>query len=113
MAEFLLSKCLDILFDRLLSSDLLKFARLEGIREELDKWRKTMTIIQRVLDDAEEQQRTEKTVKDWLDDLRDLFYDMEDLLDEFATEALHERKLMAGESQASASMMVQKTDESC
>ncbi|KAF5445498.1 hypothetical protein F2P56_034545 [Juglans regia] len=105
MAEFLLSKCLDVLFDRLLSSDLLKFARLEGIREELDKWRKTMTIIQRVLDDAKEQQQTEKTVKDWLDDLRDLFYDIEDLLDEFSTEALDERKLMAGESQASSSMV--------
>ncbi|KAG6672990.1 hypothetical protein I3842_16G087300 [Carya illinoinensis] len=102
MAEFLLSKCLDVLFDRLLSSDLLKFAHREGLQEELEKWRKTMERIRKVLDDAEEKQHTEKTVKAWLDDLRDLAYDMEDLLDEFATEAL-QRKLMAGESQAIAS----------
>ncbi|KAG6672997.1 hypothetical protein I3842_16G087800 [Carya illinoinensis] len=105
MAEFLLSKCLDVLFDRLLSSDLLKFAHQEGLREELEKWRKTLTRIRDVLDDAEENQQTQKTVKAWLDDLRDLAYDMEDLLDEFATEASHENKLMAGESQASTGMV--------
>ncbi|KAG2664661.1 hypothetical protein I3760_16G093100 [Carya illinoinensis] len=103
MAEFLRSKCLDVLFDRLLSSDLLKFARREGLREELEKWRLTVERIREVLDDAEEKQQTKKTVKAWLDDLRDLAYDMEDLLDEFATEALHESKLMAG--QASTSMV--------
>ncbi|KAG7942219.1 hypothetical protein I3843_16G090100 [Carya illinoinensis] len=105
MAEFLLSKCLDVLFDRLLSSDLLKFAHREGLREELEKWRKTMERIRKVLDDAEEKQHTEKTVKAWLDDLRDLAYDMEDLLDDFVTEALRENKLMASESQASTSMV--------
>ncbi|KAG7942199.1 hypothetical protein I3843_16G088400 [Carya illinoinensis] len=103
MAEFLRSKCLDVLFDRLLSSNLLKFARREGLREELKKWRLTMERIREVLDDAEEKQQTKKTVKAWLDDLRDLAYDMEDLLDEFATEALHESELMAG--QASTSMV--------
>ncbi|KAG6625384.1 hypothetical protein CIPAW_16G092400 [Carya illinoinensis] len=103
MAEFLRSKCLDVLFDRLLSSNLLKFARREGLREELEKWRLTMERIREVLDDAEEKQQTKKTVKAWLDDLRDLAYDMEDLLDEFTTETLHESKLMAG--QASTSMV--------
>ncbi|KAG2664657.1 hypothetical protein I3760_16G092700 [Carya illinoinensis] len=103
MAEFLRSKCLDVLFDRLLSSNLLKFSRREGLREELEKWCSTMERIREVLDDAEEKQQTKKTVKAWLDDLRDLAYDMEDLLDEFATEALHESKLMAG--QASTSMV--------
>ncbi|KAG7942227.1 hypothetical protein I3843_16G090900 [Carya illinoinensis] len=103
MAEFLRSKCLDVLFDRLLSSDLLKFARREGLREELEKWRLTVERIREVLDDAEEKQQTKKTVKAWLDDLRDLAYDMEDLLDEFTSEALHESKLMAG--QASTSMV--------
>ncbi|KAG7942197.1 hypothetical protein I3843_16G088200 [Carya illinoinensis] len=107
MAEFFLSKFLDVLFDQLIkkSPELLKFARRDGLREELEKLRETMQRIRNVLDDAEEKQHTEKTVKAWLDDLRDLAYDMEDLLDEFATEALDESKLMAGESQASASMV--------
>ncbi|KAG7942224.1 hypothetical protein I3843_16G090600 [Carya illinoinensis] len=104
MAEFLLSKGLDVLFDQLIkkSTELLKFARQEGLREELEKLRETMKRIRNVLDDAEEKQHTEKTVKAWLDDLRGLAYDVEDLLDEFATEAL-QRKLMAGESRASTS----------
>ncbi|KAG7942206.1 hypothetical protein I3843_16G089000 [Carya illinoinensis] len=104
MAEFLLSAFLDVLFDRLASPELLKFARREGLRNQLDKWSKTVERIREVLDDAEEKQQTQKTVKDWLDDLRDLAYDVEDILDEFATEAL-QRKLMAGESQASNSMV--------
>ncbi|KAG6672986.1 hypothetical protein I3842_16G087000 [Carya illinoinensis] len=102
MAELILSAFLDVLFDRLASPELLKFARLKGLRKQLDKWGKTLTRIRDVLDDAEEKQQTQKTVKAWLDDLRDLAYDVEDILDEFATKAL-QRKLMAGESQASAS----------
>jgi ElaB/YqjD/DUF883 family membrane-anchored ribosome-binding protein len=41
-----------------------------------------------VLDDADEKQHTNRAVKQWVDDLRDLAYDVEDVLDEFATEAL-------------------------
>ncbi|KAH7521102.1 hypothetical protein JRO89_XSUnG0112400 [Xanthoceras sorbifolium] len=50
--------------------------------------------MEAVLADAKEKQLTYKLVKMWLDDLRDLAYDMDDLLDEFATEEL-ERKLMS------------------
>ncbi|XP_040999304.1 putative disease resistance RPP13-like protein 1 [Juglans microcarpa x Juglans regia] len=112
MAELILSAFLHVLFDRLSSPELLKFARREGLGKQLDKWGETMERIREVLDDAEEKQQTKKTVKAWLDDLRDLAYEVEDILDEFATEAL-QRKLMAVESQASASMIVQKTDASC
>ncbi|KAF5445285.1 hypothetical protein F2P56_034347 [Juglans regia] len=112
MVELFLSAFLEELFDQLASPELLKFARREGLRKQLDKWGETMERIREVLDDAEEKQQTKKTVKAWLDDLRDLAYDVEDILDEFATEAF-QCKLMAGESQASASMIVQKTDASC
>ena len=44
--------------------------------------------IQAVLDDAEEKQVTNGLVKIWLDELEDLAYDVDDILDEFATEAL-------------------------
>ncbi|XP_035542031.1 putative disease resistance RPP13-like protein 1 [Juglans regia] len=104
MVELFLSAFLEELFDQLASPELLKFARREGLRKQLDKWGETMERIREVLDDAEEKQQTKKTVKAWLDDLRDLAYDVEDILDEFATEAF-QCKLMAGESQASASMV--------
>ncbi|KAK4849925.1 hypothetical protein QYF36_002146 [Acer negundo] len=56
-----------------------------------------------VLGDAEEKQLTEMAVKTWLDDLRDLAYDVEDVLDEFATEALSRKLKMQQRDQASTS----------
>ncbi|XP_057995113.1 putative disease resistance RPP13-like protein 1 isoform X2 [Hevea brasiliensis] len=47
--------------------------------------------IYAVLDDAEEKQLTNQLVKIWVSELRDLAYDVEDVLDEFATEALRRR----------------------
>ncbi|GMY22534.1 putative disease resistance RPP13-like protein 1, partial [Fagus crenata] len=44
--------------------------------------------IYAVLDDAEDKQVTSRLVKMWLDEMDDLAYDVEDILDEFATEAL-------------------------
>jgi hypothetical protein len=89
MAELLLDAVLQVLFEKLLSPELLNFARrYEGLGKKLDKWRKMLSRIQALLDDAEEKQHTNKAVKLWLDDLRDLAYDAEDILDEFDTEAL-------------------------
>jgi hypothetical protein len=42
-----------VLFDRLASHDLLNFARREGLRKKIDKWRKILKRIQAVLDDAD------------------------------------------------------------
>ncbi|KAL6327464.1 hypothetical protein AAG906_019777 [Vitis piasezkii] len=47
-----------------------------------------------ILHDAEEKHMTDPLVKMWLDELGDLAYDVEDILDSFATEALR-RNLMA------------------
>ncbi|KDO39611.1 hypothetical protein CISIN_1g000594mg [Citrus sinensis] len=70
-----------------MSPELLKLAGQEGVRSKLKKWQKTLKTIEAVLIDAEEKQLTDRAVKLWLDDLRDLAYDAEDVLDEFATEA--------------------------
>ena len=52
-----------------------------------------MLKIHAVLEDAEERQMTSSLVKIWLDELKeDLVYDVDDILDEFASEALR-RKL--------------------
>ncbi|KAL3597698.1 hypothetical protein D5086_009335 [Populus alba] len=96
IGEIFLAAFLGMLFTRLTSPEFLKFARREGIWKKADKWREMLLKVQEVLDDAEEKQLTEKAVKIWLDDLRDLAYDVEDLLDEFATESLR-RALMAAE----------------
>ncbi|XP_062173711.1 putative disease resistance RPP13-like protein 1 [Alnus glutinosa] len=91
MAEALLSAFLGVLFDRLASRELLNFARQEGLEKKLKKWSKMLPRIEAVLDDAEEKQENGVAVKRWLDDLRDLAYDADDILDEFATEALRQK----------------------
>ena len=96
VGEILLNALFQVLFDRLASPDLFSFVRQlgGGVDSELKKWEKKLRMIQAVLRDAEEKQLTDEAVKMWLDDLQDLAYDAEDILDEFATQAL-ESKLMA------------------
>ncbi|KAL5737339.1 hypothetical protein ACOSP7_030100 [Xanthoceras sorbifolium] len=102
MAELILSAVLPVLFEKLASSELLNFATQEGVRSKLKKWEKTLKTIKSLLVDAEQKQQDDEAVKMWLDDLRDLAYDAEDILDEYATEALR-RKLKIEEYQASTS----------
>ncbi|KAK2639232.1 hypothetical protein Ddye_027027 [Dipteronia dyeriana] len=102
MAELILSAVLPVLFEKLASRELLNFATQEGVRSKLKKWEKTLKTIKALLNDAEQKQQEDESVKMWLDDLRDLAYDAEDILDEYATEALR-RKLKIEEHQASTS----------
>ncbi|KAK3188556.1 hypothetical protein Dsin_028117 [Dipteronia sinensis] len=94
IGELFLSAFLQVLFQRLMSPDLLQFARREGLRPTLKKWERKLKIIESVLNDAEEKQLTDSNVKMWLDDLQDLAYDVEDILDEFATEARRRKLVM-------------------
>ncbi|KAF5446798.1 hypothetical protein F2P56_032399 [Juglans regia] len=112
VGELFLSAFIQMLLQQM-SRELLDFVRQEGIQEKLNKWSKILSRLQAVLDDAEEKQYTSRAVKQWLDDLKDLAHDVEDILDEFATEALR-RKFM-NENQASTSMLqiVQKAEASC
>ncbi|KAL6327947.1 hypothetical protein AAG906_031291 [Vitis piasezkii] len=100
VGEALLSSFFETLFQRL-SSNLLDFGRQVQVHAELNKWEKTLKNIHAVLEDAEDKQMENQRVKIWLDDLRDLAYDVDDILDELATEAFG-RKLKA-ETQASTS----------
>lgn len=88
IAELFLGAFLQILFDRLASHELLNFARHRGINTLLKKWEKMLININQVLDDAEDRQLNgDLGVKSWLEDLRNLAFDIEDLLDEFATKS--------------------------
>ncbi|XP_048136869.1 putative disease resistance RPP13-like protein 1 isoform X7 [Rhodamnia argentea] len=90
----ILGSALQVLFEKLASLGL-SYAQREGALpfsgisiDQLNKWKKMLDTINAVLDDAEDKQLSGKgPVKLWLDDVRDLAYDMEDLLDEFAIQA--------------------------
>ena len=57
-----------------------------GVRTELEKLQKTLTTINAVLLDAEEQQQEKNhEVENWVRMFKDVIYDADDLLDDFAT----------------------------
>ncbi|KAM3684170.1 hypothetical protein ACJW31_11G023100 [Castanea mollissima] len=94
IGEAALSALFEALFNKLTSSDLLKIFQQEQVHVDLNKWKKTLLKINAVLADAEEKRETSRLVKIWLDELEELAYDADDILDEFATEDLR-RKLNA------------------
>ncbi|KAL0006801.1 hypothetical protein SO802_008303 [Lithocarpus litseifolius] len=89
--EAALSAFFEVLFEMLTSSDVLKIFKQERLHADLKKWKTMLLKIRSVLDDAEEKQMTSKLVKFWLDELEDLAYDADDILDECATEAVRRK----------------------
>ncbi|KAL6272932.1 hypothetical protein ACE6H2_023624 [Prunus campanulata] len=59
-----------------------------GVKADLKKLQRTMSIIKDVLLDAEQKQERNQQIRSWLRQLKDVFLDAEDLLDEFECEAL-------------------------
>ncbi|XP_057510536.1 putative disease resistance protein RGA4 [Actinidia eriantha] len=98
MGEIFLGAFLQVLFDKLASSVMLNFCGRESIHTQVMNWRRTLLEIRAVLDDAEEKQITNKLVNLWLDELQDLAYDLDDLLDEFYTEALRNELIEKSQS---------------
>jgi TFIIF-interacting CTD phosphatase-like protein len=72
---------------------------LYGFKDELKKLEETVSTIQAVLLDAEEQQAHNHEVKNWLGKLKDVMYEADDLLDDYSTELLW-RQVMAGDNKA-------------
>ncbi|XP_008240993.1 PREDICTED: putative disease resistance protein RGA1 [Prunus mume] len=62
-----------------------------GVKADLQKLGRTMSAIKAVLLDAEEKQAHNKELRSWLQQLKDVFLDAEDLLDEFECQALRKQ----------------------
>ena len=68
-----------------------QFASLEGLSSvysfngEVSKLQTTMKNIVAVINEAEERQLKESAVKRWLDQLKEVIYELDDLLDEWNT----------------------------
>uniref|UniRef100_A0A6N2MXZ2 NB-ARC domain-containing protein n=1 Tax=Salix viminalis TaxID=40686 RepID=A0A6N2MXZ2_SALVM len=58
--------------------------RKRGVKKQADKLKSNLINIQSVLEDAERKQVREKAVRVWLDKLKDVCYDMDDVLDEWS-----------------------------
>ncbi|XP_044508957.1 putative disease resistance protein RGA3 [Mangifera indica] len=67
-----------------------------GVKDEIQKLNDTVETIKSILLDAEEQHnKMNQQVTNWIQRLKDAFYDADDLLDDFSTE-LRWRKVMNG-----------------
>ncbi|XP_042959234.1 putative disease resistance RPP13-like protein 1 [Carya illinoinensis] len=93
-----LSASLGMLFQRMTSPEVLLFIKgRKPTKVLLWKLKNAMLSVKAVLEDAEEKQLMDSVVKVWVDELKDVIYDAEDILDEIATEDL-QRKLQDAES---------------
>ncbi|KAA8517257.1 hypothetical protein F0562_017491 [Nyssa sinensis] len=59
-----------------------------GVKSDLKKLENTLSTIRAVLLDAEKQQEKNHEVRDWLQKLEDVLYDIDDVLDDFSSEVL-------------------------
>ncbi|MFQ6659014.1 hypothetical protein Gotur_028062, partial [Gossypium turneri] len=97
--EAALSAFLELLSAKLLDSVLNFVADHRQVHQQLKLWQSIFPEIKAVLNHAEEKQIKDEGVKNWLDDLQDLAYDVDDILDEFAYQELR-LKLQKTQAQA-------------
>ncbi|KAK9232401.1 hypothetical protein WN943_022647 [Citrus x changshan-huyou] len=95
VGEAILTASVDLLLNKLSSDEIQSFAGQEQIQADLMKWKEMLVMSKAVLDDAEEKKKTDESANLWLGDLQSLLYDVEDLLDEFQTEAFRRELLLA------------------
>ncbi|KAL3750345.1 hypothetical protein ACJRO7_011357 [Eucalyptus globulus] len=107
IGEMILSTILKVLLKQLASGELLSLMQREGLPTLLNKWEKKLQRINCALEDAEEKQLTgDAGVKLWLEDLRNLAYDIEDLLHDFDAQARKKKQKAADSRRVSKTLLV-------
>ncbi|XP_057441569.1 putative disease resistance protein RGA4 [Lotus japonicus] len=84
MAEALLGA----VFEKLISLAQNEFATISGIKGKAEKLSHTLELIKAVVEDAEKKEITNKSIKVWLQQLKDAVYILDDILDECSIESL-------------------------
>ncbi|GKV36892.1 hypothetical protein SLEP1_g44975 [Rubroshorea leprosula] len=107
VGDALLSAAFQWLFQKLDESIKSHHSQQEEVLAELQGWKSYDPQIRALLKDAEEKQITDSSVKIWLDDLKDLAYDMEDILDGFQAD-VQRRNLTTKPHQTSTSKVTLK-----
>ncbi|MFS7925967.1 putative P-loop containing nucleoside triphosphate hydrolase [Helianthus anomalus] len=103
MAEAAAAALVKVIFEKLADEAFKKYARSQNIHSELKQLGSTLSQIQALLNDASHKEITDESVRLWLNSLQHLAYDIDDVLDEVATEAMHRQ--LTPESEASTGMV--------
>ncbi|KAK9159600.1 hypothetical protein Syun_005941 [Stephania yunnanensis] len=84
MAEMIAEAVVEETVERVVSLAIDELVLVIGVKGELKKLKDVLTHIHAVLQDAEEKQVKENRVKVWLQELKQVSYDAEDVVDEIA-----------------------------
>ncbi|KAL5803767.1 hypothetical protein ACOSQ3_030567 [Xanthoceras sorbifolium] len=104
IGDHFLSGVMEMLFDRLESSVSSELLQIADIRAEIKELEKTLLQVRSVLADAEEKQLRDRFVRNWVEEVRDLTYDVEDMLDELSTESLQRKLLVVADQEQRTKM---------
>ena len=88
MAELILFNFAEGILHKLGSYALQQLGLAWGVKKELKRLESSMSIVRSILLDAEEQQVTNSAVREWMQMLKDILFDLDEMVDDFATEAL-------------------------
>ncbi|XP_047325600.1 putative disease resistance protein RGA3 [Impatiens glandulifera] len=88
MADEFLFNILEKVLIKVTSPSIENLSFAWGMKSELNKLQNTLSIINAVFLDQNEQKTLNHQAKDWLHKLREVVYDADDLLDEMSTESL-------------------------
>ncbi|KAK1441543.1 hypothetical protein QVD17_07528 [Tagetes erecta] len=88
-AETVASALLGVVFEKLADESFKKLARSRKIHLELNELQSTLSQIKALLNDASHKEVSDESVGLWLNSLQHLAYDIDDVLDDVATEAMH------------------------
>ena len=91
MAETILSVFADEILGKLISVATEQISLAWGFKEDLTRLLDSLEMIQDVLADAERRQESDRSVRRWLQRLKDVAYVADDVLDEFAYEILRRK----------------------
>ncbi|KAL3507496.1 hypothetical protein ACH5RR_032878 [Cinchona calisaya] len=91
MADALLGSTVQVLLEKTISLASEQIGLFVGFKKDLEELKKSSTMIQAFLEDAEKKQINENSVKLWLKKLERVAFDAGNLLDDFNYEILHRK----------------------
>nr|UBY07371.1 NBS-LRR disease resistance protein [Dasypyrum villosum] len=91
IGEAVLSSFMQALFEKVIATAFGELKLPQDVAAELEKLSSSLSTIQAHVEEAEEQQLKDKAAQTWLAKLKDVAYEMDDLLDDYAAEALRSK----------------------